>query len=213
MNATPDRLDAAVDTAADLFRRNGYDRVSIADVVAATGLNRYAIYRAFGGKKELLLAALSRYHNGMMAELNAQLAQPRVSVMAALQQYFRAPLAGMVRGGDAPGSLLCQAALEVGPIEPAVQDFVVRCIAEKRAALEAALARAAADRELRADITPAAGADLLITTMFGLGAQAYAGFDIDRLTTSLAAVFNSLRADADNDPAGAPATEALDTQN
>ncbi len=199
-----------METAADLFRRNGYERVSIADVVAATGLNRYTLYRAFGGKKELLLAALSRYQTTMMAALNAELAQRRQSVMAALQGYFLAPLADMVRGGDAPGSLLCQAAFEVGPVEPDVHAFVQRCVAEKRAALEAALARAAADGELRDDMTPAAGADLLITTMFGLRAQAYAGFDVDRLAVGLQAVLNALAAAP---LAHAPAASPLDSQN
>lgn len=205
-----ERLNAAVDIAADLFRRNGFDGVSIAAVVAATGLNRYALYRTFGGKKALLLAVLARHHETMMGALNAQLAQRRTPVMDALRAYFLAPFAETVPGCDAPGALLCHAAFDAGAKDADIRAFVLRCLAEKRAALEAALARAAAEGDLRADISPAAGADVLINTMFGLGAQAYAGVGFDRLTACLGAVFASLQASAER-PERALAARASQT--
>lgn len=55
--STRDRL---VEAAADLFAERGYERTSIQDVARRAGLTSGAIYSNFRGKRELLMAAISR---------------------------------------------------------------------------------------------------------------------------------------------------------
>ena len=51
----------AVEAAKELFWRKGYAETSMAELVEATGMNRYALYSVFGSKREVFLAALEVY--------------------------------------------------------------------------------------------------------------------------------------------------------
>jgi len=60
----PRRFDpeAAIETAQQLFHRDGYDAVSVSDVTAALGINPPSFYAAFGSKSGLYARVLERYH-------------------------------------------------------------------------------------------------------------------------------------------------------
>lgn len=49
-----------VDRAARQFLATGYEATSLDDLVAATGLHRGSLYKAFGSKRGLFVAALKR---------------------------------------------------------------------------------------------------------------------------------------------------------
>lgn len=50
--------DAAVEAAAKLFARSGFDAVSVDDLVGELGVHRHSLYRTFGSKRGLYLRAL-----------------------------------------------------------------------------------------------------------------------------------------------------------
>ncbi|MGN8063773.1 TetR/AcrR family transcriptional regulator [Ralstonia sp. 22111] len=54
-------LGDAVRDAMDVFWDRGYEGASLPDLIAGTGLSRGSLYKAFGDKKTLLLAALDLY--------------------------------------------------------------------------------------------------------------------------------------------------------
>jgi AcrR family transcriptional regulator len=56
--AKADRRRAMLDAAARLFAQRGFDRVSIEDLGAATGVSGPAVYRHFSGKQSVLAALL-----------------------------------------------------------------------------------------------------------------------------------------------------------
>src|SRR5436190_19713060 len=47
--------------ATDLFARKGYEGAHLAELVEVTGLNRFSLYKEFGGKEGLFQAALDNY--------------------------------------------------------------------------------------------------------------------------------------------------------
>jgi AcrR family transcriptional regulator len=53
--------DQAVDTAMRLFRRHGYEGVSVADLTGAIGIAPPSLYAAFGSKAGLYRESLDRY--------------------------------------------------------------------------------------------------------------------------------------------------------
>ncbi|MEV4344899.1 helix-turn-helix domain-containing protein [Actinoplanes sp. NPDC049596] len=53
--------EAAVAAAAELFARRSYDGTSVDDLVAQTGVHRGSLYKSFGSKRGLYLAALRHY--------------------------------------------------------------------------------------------------------------------------------------------------------
>jgi len=86
-------MDMTVESAVRIFRERGYHATSVSDLCAATGLTAGSIYKAFGDKRALFLAALDRYVETRNAEL-AQLleAQPtgRDKIRAVLRFYAEA---------------------------------------------------------------------------------------------------------------------------
>ena len=66
--------DAALQSALELFWRQGYEATSMADLVGHHGIGRASIYATFGNKHELYLKALDRYNEnrdpGLLGELS-----------------------------------------------------------------------------------------------------------------------------------------------
>src|SRR5262252_8006752 len=61
--------DTALLAARDLFWEQGYERTSIGDLEARTGLNRSSLYQEFGTKRQLFEAALECYADRVIANL------------------------------------------------------------------------------------------------------------------------------------------------
>ena len=91
--------------AARLFVERGYEATSIDDLVAATGLHRGSLYKAFGSKRGIFLAALSRLVRDELTSLPS-----RSEDLVAAD----------------PLDLLLVAALELGPRDHEVRDLVRR---------------------------------------------------------------------------------------
>lgn len=168
----PRRFDpeAAVATAQQLFHARGYDRVSVADVTEALGINPPSFYAAFGSKAGLYQRILERWAGTgaiPMADI-LRADRPVAEALAALldeaaQRYAADP--------DATGCLVLEG---------------TRC--NEEAAREAALgvnrAAEAMIRDYVAARHPEAAervSDFVSTTMSGLSAKARHGQSLDRL--------------------------------
>ncbi|NWK46743.1 TetR/AcrR family transcriptional regulator [Ralstonia pickettii] len=85
-------LGDAVRDAMDVFWDHGYEGASLPDLMAGTGLSRGSLYKAFGDKKTLLLAALDLYMaDGLKATADI-LSQPgpvRDAIRDSLLRYAR----------------------------------------------------------------------------------------------------------------------------
>ena len=68
-------LDDAARDAMQVFWDRGYEGASLPDLIEGTGLSRGSLYKAFGDKKGLLLAALDRYMADGLALTAQQLSQ------------------------------------------------------------------------------------------------------------------------------------------
>jgi TetR/AcrR family transcriptional repressor of nem operon len=83
-------LDDAARDAIDVFRVRGYEGASLPDLIEGTGLSRGSLYKAFGDKKGLLLAALDLYMaNGLKltAELLSQPGSAKAAIRASLLRH------------------------------------------------------------------------------------------------------------------------------
>jgi AcrR family transcriptional regulator len=67
------RRDQIVDAALRCFSRNGFERTSMADIIAESGLSAGAIYGHFDGKQEITLAVAKRILGNRMSEFGARL--------------------------------------------------------------------------------------------------------------------------------------------
>jgi TetR/AcrR family transcriptional repressor of nem operon len=80
LSAAPGRprefdVDEAIALAMEVFGTRGYNGTSLVDLLEGTGLSRGSLYKAFGDKQTLFLAALVRYTSDASARLSHTLQQ------------------------------------------------------------------------------------------------------------------------------------------
>ncbi|MFD9127392.1 TetR/AcrR family transcriptional regulator [Kitasatospora sp. NPDC059571] len=121
--------DEAVRAAARLFAAHGYEGTSVDDLVGALGVHRGSLYKVFGSKRGLYLAALRRHLDEEVLPLTAAIAAAD-GLSAALAQAAAAYDSGPAAG------LLLFAAAERAAADPDAAALVD----EGLTALEAALA-------------------------------------------------------------------------
>ncbi|ANN65194.1 TetR/AcrR family transcriptional regulator [Bordetella bronchialis] len=83
-------LDEAARDAMDVFWDRGYEGASLPDLIEGTGLSRGSLYKAFGDKKGLLLAALDQYMAAGLkatADLLSQPGSAKAAIRASLMRY------------------------------------------------------------------------------------------------------------------------------
>lgn len=104
--------EQAVAAAAELFARRSYDGTSVDDLVSQTGVHRGSLYKTFGSKRGLYLAALRHHVDHEVPRLAAVLASSGLVAAAGAS----APVAPGSAAPDAvvPGSVAPEAAAAAG---------------------------------------------------------------------------------------------------
>lgn len=172
-------VEKALDAVLCVFWRKGYEGASYADLTEAAGVERPALYSAFGNKEAMFRRALARYYERYMDFIPKALELPTARAVTAdilahaVELNTRFPehtgclgINGVLAGSD-----------EVEPVRQA--------LIEARAAGEAQVrqrfARAQAEGDLPATADPDALAAFLLAVLHGMAVQAKAGFSRDRL--------------------------------
>ena len=107
----------AVQKAMMVFWQKGFERASVTDIEAGTGVGRKSLYRAFCDKEHLFLAALGNYRRVMAEENLAPLLEEGAD-LADIDTLLRklSSLGGTPEGGM--GCLICNTAVELGKDMP-----------------------------------------------------------------------------------------------
>lgn len=170
--------EQALQTAMQLFWRQGYEGTSLSDLTEAIGVNRPSLYAAFGSKEELFRKVLAYYLELREPVTNAALEQP--TAYAVVKALLVAPVCEMARPGS-PGCLTVQGALACSE----EGDVIRHELSARREALVEALQlrfeRAKADGDLPADAVPADLARYVATVMHGMAVQAASGVGAEEL--------------------------------
>ena len=102
----------ALEKATMTFWEQGYEDTSYDDLVASTGVSRYGLYSAFGGKKEFFLRALDHYIESSRCEMLGSLVESEASLDDIFQYFHR-----MEKKIEDPekrvGCMLCNTAIEM----------------------------------------------------------------------------------------------------
>ncbi|MFN3202352.1 MAG: TetR/AcrR family transcriptional regulator [Bradymonadia bacterium] len=133
--------------AVGVFHRKGYDAAKTEELVEALGVNRKSMYAEFGSKQALYEAALEYYDRNQLSRVLSGLEAPDGGAEAihnAFEGYGRAsegPMSGL-------GCLLCNAAVERGPLDEGVKRHVNAYFERLNAAFRHALGNAQRDGEV-----------------------------------------------------------------
>jgi len=167
-------VDKALDAALRVFWRKGYEGASYADLTAATGVERPALYSAFGNKEALFRRALERYYDRYLDYIPAALALPTAREVAAHILYNAADL--NTRYPDHTGCLGISGVLAGSDEAEPVRQALIEARAAGEAQLRERFERAKAEGDLAPTAKPAALAAFVMAVLHGMAVQAKAGF-------------------------------------
>jgi AcrR family transcriptional regulator len=172
-------VEKVLDAALCVFWRKGYEGASYADLTEAAGVERPALYSAFGNKEALFRQALDRYSERYLGYIPEALQLPTARQVAAHILYNAADL--NTRYPDHTGCLGINGAVagsdEAEPVRQALIDFRAAGQAQLRERFE----RAKAEGDLPETAKSDALAAFVMAVTHGMAVQAKAGFSRDML--------------------------------
>lgn len=185
-------LDRVLDAAVRVFRERGYHATSIADLRRAMGLTAGSLYKAFGDKRGVYVAALERYLRDRESALTTYLAGADTGkdrVRALLQGYAAV-------SHDAEGRLGC---LVLGGVTD-IDTFDAGLAEHFRAALSrlenrfaAALEQGIADGSVASDLDVTASARYLLCVVEGMRALGKRGATMPEVDAVVEQAMRALR--------------------
>lgn len=166
-------VDEALDVALRTFWKYGYEGTSLGTLTDAIGINRPALYLAFGSKQELFVRALDRYYAVYGAHTLAALDEPTAAAVTA--EYLRRWAAQLTTPDRPPGCFTVQTGLTCSAENRAVQDELTRRRSLGEIALRERYERARADGDPTLHHEPEQLARFVSTVGLGLAVQAGGG--------------------------------------
>jgi AcrR family transcriptional regulator len=152
--------------AADLFNQQGYAGVSMADIMAATGLKKGGIYNHFASKDELALAAFE-FAAQQVSQRYAASAQAETTAIGRLKAvthtFLTAPQELSLQGGCP----LMNAAIESDDAHPALRAQTQRAMDRWRTVLRRTVQQGMRSGEISPTVEADAVATIMIATLEG----------------------------------------------
>jgi len=167
-------IDKALDAVLCVFWRKGYEGASYADLTAAAGVERPALYSAFGNKEELFRKALQRYYDRFLQYIPEALALPTAREVAAHILYGAIDL--NTRFDDHRGCLFINGVLAGSDDAEPVRQVLIEGRAIAEGEIRERFMRAKAEGDLPETAKPEALAAFLMAVTHGMAVQAKAGF-------------------------------------
>lgn len=171
--------DQAARDLMQVFWRKGYDGTSLQDIEIATGLKKQSLYRAFGDKRAMYLAALDAYERDEIAEGIGLLRLPG-SAHDRFDRLFGQVIDHAIDTDDRWGCFMCNASVDQAPLDEAICKRVAAMIARVQSAFEEALTASAPFDVNETDRRSMAR--MLLAGYFGLRVLIKAGSPRDALT-------------------------------
>ncbi len=155
-----------IEDAMRTFWARGAGATTMADLAAATGVQRGSLYNAYGDRETLLIAALDLYATRWRAQAVEALADPEPE--AAVAGFLQVHTDRMADPGNPPGCLMTQVCMELTGPSDAVAKRVEMHFRQTEDALEAYFEAARARGTLRAPLQPRASARFVVATSRGM---------------------------------------------
>jgi len=151
------------------FWEKGYQATSMQDLVDATGLLKGSLYGAFGGKQALYMIALAHYDQTRI-QAGIDMLTGESSAGEKITRLFDTVIDAAKSGVFAGGCLLCNASVEMAPVDTKIENSVKTIIRRLQAAVKSAIEPAI---KPQGDATALSGA--IICAYFGARVLAKAG--------------------------------------
>lgn len=172
-------VEKVLDAALCVFWRKGYEGASYTDLTEAAGVERPALYSAFGNKEALFRQALARYYERYLDFIPQALELPTAREAAAHILYRSAEL--HTQHPDHPGCLGVNGVLAGSDDAEPVRKALIEARAAGEVRLRERFERAIAEGDLPNDAKPDVLAAFVMAVLHGMAVQAKAGFSREML--------------------------------
>jgi AcrR family transcriptional regulator len=172
-------VETALDAALRVFWRKGYEGTSYADLTEATGVERPALYSAFGNKEALFRQALARYDEQYLGYLPEALQRPTARQVAA--HFLEGVVQLNTRYPDRTGCLGVNGALAASDDAEPIRQTLIEYRATGETMLRARFERAQAEGDIPETANCATLAAYIMAVTHGIAVQAKAGFPRETL--------------------------------
>ena len=172
-------VEKALDAAMCVFWRKGYEGASYADLTEAAGVERPALYSAFGNKEALFRKVLERYYQRHLDYIPEAFLLPKSRDVVAHILYNAVEL--NTRYPEHTGCLGINGVLAGSDEAEAVRQALIDARAVGEEQLRTRLERALAEGDLPQTASPDALAIFVLAVLHGIAVQAKAGFSRDTL--------------------------------
>ncbi|HBP28105.1 MAG: TetR/AcrR family transcriptional regulator [Advenella sp.] len=172
-------VDKALDAVLCVFWRKGYEGASYTDLTEAAGVERPALYSAFGNKEALFRRALQRYYEQHQRFIPEALAKPTAREVAAHLLFGSVELT--TSSPEHMGCFLVNGVMAGSDQAEPLRQALIEARAAGEAKLRERFERAKAEGDLPKTAKPEALAAFLMAVLHGMAVQAKAGFSRDML--------------------------------
>lgn len=172
-------VDQALDAALCVFWRKGYEGASYTDLTQATGVERPALYSAFGNKEALFRLVLARYYERYLDYFPAALELP--TSRAVVAHILRGAAELHTRYADRKGCLGVLSAVAGSDDAEPVRLALIEARAKGEALLRDRFEQAKKGGDLPKSSNCAMLAAFVLTVLHGMAVQAKAGFSRKKL--------------------------------
>lgn len=183
-----------LDTALNLFWRQGYQATSLHDLVQATAVSKSSLYQLFGSKQELFLCCLQRYQDRTADALYGRLERSSSAAHFIADALLQVINDGQ-RVGDPRGCLVMNTATEVAQRDVAIAACVTRGLNRYHHIFQHALERAQREGSIDSNQDVGLLAHYLVTVMSGLQTMVKAGSDGSMLRALVPVIMQALAPD------------------
>ncbi|OWY28832.1 TetR/AcrR family transcriptional regulator [Herbaspirillum robiniae] len=160
-------IDAAVESAMQVFWTRGYNGTSLVDLIGGTGLSRGSLYKAFGDKHGLFLFALDRYISQSLVRLLSTLEKPG-SAKAAIRETLTRLAEMSCKEEGRRGCMLVATAMEMVAHDEEISERVKSMVDRIRNAYAQAIVRGQASGEIPAHHDARSLATLIVSLTHGM---------------------------------------------
>lgn len=143
--------DVALDAAMQAFWLRGYEATSLADLMAAMGLKKGSIYKAFKDKHSLFILALRQYVDQLNV-LNRQYLQDSVSAKAGIEGWLKTIISQRWNDRERRGCFVLNTLVELAPHDNEVRTLLDDHLSYLQVMLTQAIAQGQSCHEFRTDI-------------------------------------------------------------
>ena len=169
-------IDEALSRAMDVFWAKGYEGASLHDLLAAMGIARGSLYKAFHDKRSIYLAALDHYDRTVVGQNVTELRDAKAGDgVERLRRFLASARETIAADPERRGCFLCNAAIDQASLDPEIQGRAMAMMKRLEEAIGAALKESRAAKawpaKRRAD-----AARQILTSYMGLTVLAKSGY-------------------------------------